>query len=231
MRKNILIIEDEERIRRYLELELSHEGFNVILAEDGEKGVELFRKNSCSLILLDLMLPKMDGRTVCKKIREESDIPVIVISAKDEISGKVQLLDLGADDYITKPFVIEELLARIRVIFRNKKEFGNKKILNFGKISLDLNLKIVYSNEKKISLTKTEYNLLYYFMINKNIVLSREKILENVWGYDYFGDGKIIDMYVKALRKKIDPTGKYIKTVRGFGYILKKGEENEKFKK
>lgn len=221
MKKDILIIEDEQKIRRYLELELLHEGFSVTLAKDGEEGLNLFRKKNFSLILLDLMLPKIEGELVCQTIRKESNIPIIVLSSKDEIFTKVQLLDLGADDYITKPFVIDELLARIRVIFRNKKEYNNKKISKIGNISLNLNTKTVYINDEEITLTKTEYNLFHYLLINKNIVLSREIILENVWGYEYFGDGKIIDMYIKSLRNKLDPNSNYIKTIRGFGYSLK----------
>lgn len=221
-KKNILIIEDDPKIRRYLELELVHEGYNIDLAIDGKEGLKLFRENDYSLILLDLMLPHMSGEEVCKIIRNESNIPIIVLTAKDEIFSKISLLDLGADDYITKPFIIGELLARMRVIFRNKQTFTDKKILKFENISLNLNTKEVLLDNDIIILTKTEYNLLHYLMINKNLVLSRENILENVWGYDYFGDGKIIDMYIKALRKKLDPDSKYIKTVRGFGYSLKK---------
>ncbi|WP_448821006.1 response regulator transcription factor [Cetobacterium sp.] len=221
-KKNILIIEDDPKIRRYLELELVHEGYNIDLAIDGKEGLKLFRENDYSLILLDLMLPHMSGEEVCKIIRNESNIPIIVLTAKDEIFSKISLLDLGADDYITKPFIIGELLARMRVIFRNKQTFTDKKILKFENISLNLNTKEVLLDDDIIILTKTEYNLLHYLMINKNLVLSRENILENVWGYDYFGDGKIIDMYIKALRKKLDPDSKYIKTVRGFGYSLKK---------
>lgn len=222
LKKNILIIEDDPKIRRYLELELVHEGYNIDLAVDGSEGLKLFRENSYSLILLDLMLPHMSGEEVCKTIRNESNIPIIVLTAKDEIFSKITLLDLGADDYITKPFIIGELLARMRVIFRNKQAFTDKKILKFENISLNLNTKEILLDETLITLTKTEYNLLHYLMINKNLVLSRENILENVWGYDYFGDGKIIDMYIKALRKKLDSDSKYIKTIRGFGYSLKK---------
>lgn len=222
LKKNILIIEDDPKIRRYLELELVHEGYNIDLAVDGSDGLKLFRENSYALILLDLMLPHMSGEDVCKTIRNESNIPIIILTAKDEIFSKITLLDLGADDYITKPFVIGELLARMRVIFRNKQSFTDKKILKFENISLNLNTKEVLLDEILITLTKTEYNLLHYLMINKNLVLSRENILENVWGYDYFGDGKIIDMYIKALRKKLDPNSRYIKTIRGFGYSLKK---------
>ncbi|MGL4936179.1 MAG: response regulator transcription factor [Cetobacterium sp.] len=222
MKKDILIIEDDPKIRRYLELELIHEGYNVKLAENGKVGLELFREKSYSLILLDLMLPLMDGEEVCKTIRKESNIPIIVLTAKDEIFSKIALLDLGADDYITKLFIIGELLARMRVIFRNKQSVVDKKILKFGEISLNLTTKEVELNGVTVILTKTEYNLLHYLMVNKNLVLTRENILENVWGYDYFGDGKIIDMYIKSLRKKLDPENRYIKTIRGFGYSLKK---------
>ncbi|MGL4987917.1 MAG: response regulator transcription factor [Cetobacterium sp.] len=222
MKKKILIVEDDSKIRRYLELELIHEGYDVDLAEDGKIGFQKFRENSYSLILLDLMIPSIAGEDVCKMIRVESDIPIIVLTAKDEIFSKIALLDLGADDYITKPFVIGELLARMRVIFRNKHDLTEKQVLKIGNISLDLSTKQVQLNEEFIPLTKTEYNLLHYLIVNKNLVLSRESILQNVWGYDYFGDGKIIDMYIKALRKKIDPESRYLKTVRGFGYSLKK---------
>ncbi|MGL6119267.1 MAG: response regulator transcription factor [Fusobacteriaceae bacterium] len=222
MEKKILIIEDDPKIRRYLELELIHEGYSVDLANDGEVGLNLFRENDYSLILLDLMLPILSGEEVCKIIRKESQIPIIILTAKDEVFSKITLLDLGADDYITKPFIIGELLARLRVIFRNKHSLVHKKIIKFENISLNLNTKAAQLNDIIIPLTKTEYNLLYYLIINKNLVLTREKILENVWGYDYFGDGKIIDMYIKSLRKKMDPNSDYIKTIRGFGYSLKK---------
>ncbi|MGL5355139.1 MAG: response regulator transcription factor, partial [Cetobacterium sp.] len=198
MKKKILIVEDDPKIRRYLELELIHEGYDVDLAEDGKIGFQKFRENSYSLILLDLMIPSIAGEDVCKMIRVESDIPIIVLTAKDEIFSKITLLDLGADDYITKPFVIGELLARMRVIFRNKHDLTEKQILKVGNISLDLSTKQVQLDEEFIPLTKTEYNLLHYLIVNKNLVLSRESILQNVWGYDYFGDGKIIDMYIKA---------------------------------
>lgn len=224
-KRRILIVEDDTKIRRYLELELLHEGYNVEMAEDGEQGYKLFKQNEFSLILLDLMIPKISGEELCKKIREESDIPILILTAKDEIYTKISLLDLGADDYITKPFVIGELLARMRVIFRNKSGYFDKKILKYGELLLDLNSKEVNFKGERISLTKTEYNLLHYLMLNKELVVTREQILENVWGYDYFGEGKIVDMYIKALRKKIDINNEYIKTVRGFGYCLKR-EEN-----
>lgn len=224
-KKKILIIEDDPKIRRYLELELIHEGYNVVLCEDGFIGLETFFKDSYSLVLLDLMMPKISGEEVCKKIREVSNIPILILTAKDETFSKINLLDIGADDYITKPFVIGELLARMRVIFRNKKSYTTKNIIQCGDIILNLTEKEVQIKDEKISLTKTEFKLLEYLMENKNIVVTRDKILENVWGYNYDGQEKIVDIYIKALRKKIDLNDKYIKTVRGFGYMLKREDE------
>lgn len=224
MNKKILIIEDDPKIRRYLEIELLREGYDVSLAPDGIDGLKLFRNNAYSLILLDLMMPKLSGESVCKEIRKSSNIPIIILTAKDETFSKINLLDLGADDYITKPFHIGELFARIRVIFRNKSSFSNQQILKFGELSIDLSKKEVLLNNLPISLTKTEFNLLNYLITNKNIVLSRENILEALWGYDYLGDTKIVDIYINALRKKIDNDSKFIKTIRGFGYSFKTEE-------
>lgn len=224
-KKSILIIEDDVKIRKYLELELLHGGYKVTLAEDGKIGLKYFTSNFYDLVLLDLMLPEISGEEICKKIRQESDIPILVLTAKDETFSKVSLLDLGADDYLTKPFDIEELFARMRVLFRNKSNYGNKKILKCGKIQLNISGKKCYIENEEIILTKTEYNLLHYLMLNKNIVLTRENILENVWGFDYMGEVKIIDIYIKSLRTKIDKNNNYIKTVRGFGYMFKE-EEN-----
>lgn len=170
------------------------------------------------------MLPEISGEEVCKIIRAESNIPIIVLSAKDELFSKIELLDLGADDYITKPFVIDELFARMRVIFRNKQEVNNKGILKYGELQLNTNSKEVFFNNNLLKLTKTEYNLLHYMLLNKELVLSREQILLNVWEHHDLEHEKIVDMYIKTLRKKIGPTNKYIKTIRGFGYVLKMEE-------
>lgn len=221
-KKKILIIEDDAKIRRYLELELIHEGYSVKLCENGLVGMETFKKEAFSLVLLDLMMPKISGEEVCKEIRKKSDIPILILTAKDETFSKINLLDLGADDYITKPFVIEELMARMRVIFRNKKDYTIKNIEKYGDIVVDETSKEVTIMDEKVNLTKTELNLLLYLLKNKNIVVTRDKILENVWGYDYDGEGKIIDIYIKSLRKKLGDCSEYLKTVRGFGYILKK---------
>lgn len=221
--KKILIIEDEKKIRRFLQLELEHEGYSVYAAEDGAEGFEKFEKDYYDLILLDLMLPKLSGEEVCRKIREVSEIPIIILTAKDQILNKVELLDMGADDYLTKPFEIEELFARMRVALRNKKNFENKNFIVYGSLKLDTKGKKIYKNDDEIYLTKKEYNLFYLLLVNKEIVVSREKILEEVWGFDYEGEEKIVDVYINSLRKKIDEGNeKYIHTARGFGYILKR---------
>ncbi|WP_300358679.1 response regulator transcription factor [Fusobacterium sp.] len=221
--KKVLIIEDEKRIRRFLQLELEHEGYIVSTAEDGEEGISKFKKDFFDIILLDLMMPKISGEEVCKTIRKESEIPIIVLTAKDQLLNKIQLLDMGADDYLTKPFEIEELFARMRVALRNKKGFENNNFIVYESLKLDTNSKKVYKNNKEISLTKKEYNLFLLLLLNKEIVISREKILGEVWGYDSDIEEKIVDVYINSLRKKIDNDDeKYIHTVRGFGYTLKK---------
>lgn len=221
--KRILIIEDEKKIRRVLQLELEHEGYSVTTAEDGEEGLEKFKKNYYDLILLDLMMPKLSGEEVCHEIRKISEVPIIVLTAKSQILNKIELLDMGADDYLTKPFEIEELFARMRVALRNKKDFSTNNFVTYHSLKLDENTKKVYRNDEEISLTKKEYNLFHQLLLNKEIVISRDKILEEVWGFDYDGEEKIVDVYINALRKKIDTKDeKYIHTVRGFGYMLKK---------
>lgn len=200
--KKILIIEDDKKIRRLLELELEHEGYLVESYEEGEKAIEKFKNSFFDVILLDLMLPNLSGEEICKIIRKISEIPIIVITAKDSIISKVELLDMGADDYITKPFNIEELCARIRVVLRNKKNYNTKDILRYGNLSLNTSLKVLKRNDEEISLTKTEYKLLEIFFLNKEIGLSREKIIEEVWGFDFDGDNKIVDVFINSLRKK-----------------------------
>ena len=220
--KTILIIEDEKKIRRFLQLELEHEEYSVITAEDGEEGLNKVKNNHYDIVLLDLMLPRLSGEEVCKEIRKFSEIPIIILTAKDQTLNKVELLDMGADDYLTKPFAIEELLARIRVALRNKKDFTDNRFLTYYSLKLDLETKTLHRDDEEISLTKKEFNLFYLLMLNKEIVISREKILEEVWGYDFLGDEKIVDVYINALRKKIENEDeKYIQTVRGFGYTLK----------
>lgn len=207
-----------------MELELKYEGYDVDIANNGREGFEKGKSSDIDLIILDLMLPGLSGIEVCRRLRQQSDIPIIMLTAKDDISDKVTGLDIGADDYMTKPFAVEELLARIRVLLKRRNAKNNDDdLLIIGKLKLSKNnYKVEYDNEN-IELTKKEFELLEYLMRNKNIVLSREKILDNVWGYDYFGDTNIIDVYIRYIRSKIDQ--KYnvnlIETVRGVGYIIR----------
>ena len=221
----ILIIEDDKNIQRLLGLELRHKNYSVDSAYDGEQGIEMFSKNTYNLVLLDLMLPKKSGKEVCQELRKLADTPIIVITAKDSVLDKVELLDLGANDYICKPFAMEELLARIRVATRNKENSNNKHFYIENEIKMDILAKKVLLNEEEISLTKTEFLILEYFMKNKGLSCSREKIIIGVWGYDFDGEEKIVDVYINSLRKKIDPKSNYIHTIRGFGYIFQYKED------
>jgi two-component system, OmpR family, response regulator ArlR len=222
--EKILIIEDEAQIARFIELELKYEGYVVEKAHDGRSGLEKAISDKFDLIILDVMLPALNGMEVLRRLRQTLEIPVIMLTAKDEITDKVMGLDLGADDYMTKPFAIEELLARIRVALKRKKvatEVSNA--LQLGNLKIDLDKHSVYYKENLIDLTKKEYDLLKYLVENKNIALTRDKILEFVWGYDYYGDTNVVDVYVRYLRSKLDDKYgiKLIHTVRGVGYILK----------
>ena len=224
MNKTILIVEDEKKISRFLELELTHEGYEVDKAYDGKEALEKLENNSYDLVVLDIMLPKINGMTVLRRLRKFSSIPVIMLTAKDDTMDKVMGLDSGADDYLTKPFEIEELFARIRVCLKHKKiDIEDSNLLEFGKLKINNNMMSVYYNDNEINLTKKEYELLKFLLENKKIVLSRDVILNKVWGYDYFGDTNIVDVYIRYLRSKIDEKFniKLIHTVRGVGYILK----------
>ncbi len=224
MNKTILIVEDEKNISRFLELELTHEGYEVDKAYDGKEALEKLEASSYDLVVLDIMLPKINGMTVLIRLRKFSSIPVIMLTAKDDTMDKVMGLDSGADDYLTKPFEIEELFARIRVCLKHKKvDIEDSNLLEFGKLKINNNMMSVYYNDNEINLTKKEYELLKFLLENKKIVLSRDIILNKVWGYDYFGDTNIVDVYIRYLRSKIDEKYniKLIHTVRGVGYILK----------
>jgi two-component system, OmpR family, response regulator ArlR len=221
----ILIVEDESKIARFLELELKHEGYEVLLAGDGRLGLEKALKENVDLVVLDIMLPGLSGIEVCRRLRLESQVPIIMLTAKDDVTDKVAGLDMGADDYMTKPFAIEELLARIRVALNRKRQTAEPKgdILQIGEVTLNLSSHSAYYGKDELVLTKKEYELLEYLMRNKNIALTREQLLNNVWDYEYFGDTNVVDVYIRYLRQKIDE--KYgvhlISTVRGVGYIIK----------
>ena len=220
----ILIVEDEAKIARFLELELKHEGYDTEIAGDGRTGLEKALKKDIDLVLLDSMLPGLSGIEVCRRVRQESQVPVIMLTAKDDVTDKVAGLDMGADDYITKPFAIEELLARIRVALNRHARPGQRpNILTHGKLTLNLSSHSAHYGEDELTLTKKEYELLEYLLRNKNIALTREQLLNNVWDYNYFGDTNVVDVYIRYLRQKIDDRfGVHIiSTVRGVGYIIK----------
>ncbi len=222
MKNTVLIIEDEKSIARFLQLEIAHEGYNVEISYDGEDGLRRILEDTADVIILDIMLPKMNGIEVCRAARENGiTTPIIMLTARDDVSDKVEGLDVGANDYMTKPFAIEELLARIRVAIKNappKKEEAN--ILRAGKLTLDKDRFSVSYDGEEIVLAKKEFDLLSYLMENKNIVLTREKIVEKIWGYDYEGETNVTDVYIRYLRTKIDNKygTNFITTVRGVGY-------------
>ena len=222
--EKILVIEDEVKISRFIQLELEHEGYIVERAYDGRAGLEMALKGGFDLVILDVMLPSLNGMEVLRRLRQTSESSVIMLTAKDDITDKVMGLDIGADDYMTKPFAIEELLARIRVTLNHKRIDASKAdILQISALKLDLIKYVVSYNDHIIDLTKKEFDLLKYLMLNKEIVLSRDTILEKVWGYDYFGDTNVVDVYIRYIRTKLDDkyNTKFIHTVRGVGYQIK----------
>ena len=217
----ILIIEDELSIaeleRDYLELN----DFEVEIETNGAKGLDKALENDYSLILLDLMLPDLDGFEICRQIREKKDIPIIMVTARTTEIDKVKGLDMGADDYLTKPFGVMELIARVRALLRRSSEGREeKKILSLDELSMDDEKHAVYVNDKTCELTFKEYELLKMFMDNVGIVLTRENIMNRIWGTDYSGETRTVDMHIKTLRQKLGDTGNRIKTIRNVGYML-----------
>ena len=221
----ILIVEDEKKIARFLELELLHEGYEVHTAHDGRIGLDMALSLQPDLMILDLMLPELSGIEVCRRLRHESDLPIIMLTAKDDVSDKVMGLDMGADDYMTKPFAIEELLARIRVGLKKRRAAASEPasaILSAGPLRLDPASYIVTWNGENVNLTKKEFDLLRYLMAHKGQAVTRDTLLTDVWGYDYVGDTNVVDVYIRYLRHKIDePFGvKTIHTIRAVGYMF-----------
>ncbi len=219
----ILIVEDERKIARFLELELQHEGYEVETAGDGRTGLDKALSWKPDLMILDLMLPELSGIEVCRRLRHESDLPIIMLTAKDDVSDKVMGLDMGADDYMTKPFAIEELLARIRVgLKKHRAVSAAPSVLTAGKLTLDPAKYAVTWDTTPIALTKKEFDLLKYLMQHKGQAVTRDALLSDVWGYDYAGDTNVVDVYIRYLRHKIDePFGvKTLHTIRAVGYMF-----------
>ena len=223
-RKKILLIEDEVKLARFVELELRYEGYDVTVCHDGREGMQQITDGDYDMVLLDLMLPGLTGIEICRRVRKFSQIPIIMLTAKDEVMDKVAGLDSGADDYLTKPFAIEELLARMRVAFKHSTGTAVKKsLLQVQDLEIDTEKRMVTVGGTVVDLTKKEYEWLTYLVQNKNIVLTREQILNEVWGYSYIGETNVVDVYIRYLRQKIDDKFgvKLITTVRGVGYMIK----------
>ena len=230
----ILIVEDEESLISFIADELRYENYEVLIAEDGQKALELFDANEekISLLLLDWMLPKVDGLTAARKIRRRSQVPILMMTAKDQVVDKVSGLDAGVDDYLTKPFDIEELLARIRVILRREERIQSLQnepiITQYQDLVMDVVKRTVTRDGQDIILTQKEFDLLYELMKKPEEVLTRDELLNEVWGYDYIGQTNTVDVFVRALRNKLDDAQhpRLIQTVRGLGYVLRVADEN-----
>lgn len=229
MGTRILIVEDEQKIARFIELELTHEGYEAEKAGDGRTGLEMALSGRFDLVLLDVMLPGLNGLEVLRRLRNESALPVIMLTARDAVMDKVSGLDMGANDYLTKPFAIEELLARIRAVLRVTEKPAEKEadgVLRCGALALDSRRHTVTWDGTPVELTYKEFLLLQTLMEERGIVLGRDTLLERVWGYDYLGETNVVDVYIRYLRQKLDDAFgvKLIHTVRGVGYVIK-GED------
>ncbi|MBE9215698.1 response regulator transcription factor [Plectonema cf. radiosum LEGE 06105] len=224
MKAHILLVEDEVKLAKFVELELGFEGYQVSVANDGLTGLTMARESQPDLILLDWMLPGMTGLEICRRLRSTGNkVPIILLTAKDEVSDRVAGLDAGADDYVVKPFSVEELLARVRARIRRTSEESSENILQFEDLKLNRSAREVYRNSRLIDLTAKEFDLLEYLLSHPRQVITRDRILEEVWGYDFMGDSNIIEVYVRYLRLKLEANQekRLIQTVRGVGYVLR----------
>lgn len=223
----VLIVEDEPALSRFVELELCHEQYETVTAGDGREGLDLAESGDFDIILLDIMLPGLNGLEVLRRLRKsDNSTPVIILTARDAVMDKVSGLDMGANDYITKPFAIEELLARIRAVLRQHSAPAQREtegVITFGELRLDKARHTVTCAGSPLELTVKEFGLLQALLENVSIVLTREQLLEKVWGYDYFGETNVVDVYIRYLRGKLEEVSdvKYIQTVRGVGYVIK----------
>ena len=219
MDKCILIVDDESRMRKLIKDFLATKGYNILEAEDGEKALQVFEENSekISLILLDVMMPKLDGWSVLRQIRQTSKVPIIMLTARGEEQDELFGFELGVDEYISKPFSPKILVARVEAILK-RTQGNSKEVKDYGGIEIDKDGRTVTVDGKVLELSLREYELLVYLVEKENIALSRDKILNNVWNYDYYGDSRTIDSHIKKIRHKLGKRGKYIKTMRGVGY-------------
>lgn len=223
MKPHILVVEDEAKLAQFIKMELEFEDYEVTVANDGFGGLSAAREIKPDLILLDWMLPGISGPEICRRLRQTGDkVPIVLLTAKDEVSDRVTGLDAGADDYVIKPFSIEELLARVRASLRRQQE-EDTDLLQFGDLTLNRSTREVFRGKRSIELTAKEFDLLEYLIAHPRQVLTRDRILERVWGYDFMGDSNIIEVYVRYLRLKLeeDKESRLIQTVRGVGYVLR----------
>ena len=217
----ILVIEDEENIASFIKMELTYEGYEVENCYDGKEGLHKALSEDYHLVLLDLMLPTLNGIEICRRIRKLKTTPIIMLTARDSVMDKVSGFQMGADDYVVKPFAIEELLARIEALLRRtNNNTENKNLMEFKDIVINIESRTVECNGKLINLTTKEYELLVYLVKNQNKVLTRDYLIENIWGYDYDGENNIVDVYIRHLRSKLQNYD-YIQTVRGIGYVVR----------
>lgn len=222
MSARILVIEDDEAILKFLKRGLAYEGYQVDAAPDGQTGLSLARDNTPDLAVLDLMLPGIDGLEVCRRLRAGGPLPILILTAKDSVNDRVMGLDMGADDYMVKPFNLDELLARIRALLRRAQP-ARPQILRFSDLSLDTGTRQALRGDQSIPLTAKEYELLELFMRHPRQVLTRDVIFDRVWGYDFGGESNIIEVYIRYLRQKLEQNGeaRLLHTVRGMGYVLR----------
>ncbi|HIZ52861.1 MAG TPA: response regulator transcription factor [Candidatus Enterococcus avicola] len=223
--RTILLVEDEASLASFIQTELQFEGYQVIWAKDGQEALEQFQSQGIDLILLDWMLPKYDGITVARRIRRTSEVPIIMMTARNETTDVVTGLDTGLDDYITKPFEIEELFARIRVIERRLAKQTEQVSVTFLDLQLDVAKHQVQVGEEEIYLTPKEFGVLHELIKTPAEVKTRDEILNSVWGYEFMGETNVVDVYVRTLRNKLGEAGKYIQTIRGVGYVLRDANE------
>lgn len=221
----ILVVDDESRMRKLVRDFLAKRDYEVLEAGDGEQALDIFyEEKNIALIILDVMMPKLDGWQVCREIRRESKVPIIMLTAKAEEQDELLGFELGVDEYISKPFSLKILMARVEAILRRTNQLDRKEIVSAGGIVIDKAAHQVTMDGKTVELSYKEFELLTYFLENQGIALSREKILNNVWNYDYFGDARTIDTHVKKLRSKMGDKGEMIKTIWGMGYKFEAGE-------
>ncbi|MGB9641492.1 MAG: response regulator transcription factor [Anaerolineales bacterium] len=222
MSARVLIIEDDEQILKFLRRGLAYEGYQVDTAMDGPSGLAIARDNPPDVVVLDLMLPGMDGLEVCRRLRAGGPVPILILTAKDTLNDRIQGLDMGADDYMVKPFNLDELLARIRALLRRAQP-AHPQVLRFADLTLDTGTRQAVRGEKVIPLTAKEYELLELFMRSPRQVITRETIFDKVWGYDFGGESNIIEVYIRYLRQKLEEGGqpRLLHTVRGMGYVLR----------